>query len=118
MIEPGPVRDAVLNWEETVLGLFERCRREGVGGLPDAATAERLERLRGLPEVAAVLDATPTSPPAAPVIDVAFALGGEHLRFFSVVSTIGVPAEVTAQELRVEAFFPSDDATRQSWLAG
>lgn len=117
MIEPGRVRDAVLNWEETVLGLFERCRREGVGGLPDAATAERLGRLRGLPEVAAVLGAAPASPPAAPVIDVAFAVGGEQLRFFSVVSTIGVPAEVTAQELRVEAFFPSDDETRQTWTA-
>ena len=30
----------------------------------------------------------------------------ESLRFFSVVSTIGAPIDVTAQELRVEAFFP------------
>jgi hypothetical protein len=33
-----------------------------------------------------------------------------------VVSTIGTPLDVTAQELRVEAFFPSDDATRAAWL--
>ena len=36
-------------------------------------------------------------------------MAGTSLRFFSVVSTIGAPIDVTAQELRVEAFFPADD---------
>jgi MmyB-like transcription regulator ligand binding domain len=40
-----------------------------------------------------------------------------ELRFFSVVSTIGTPVDVTAQELRVEAFFPADDATAELWRA-
>jgi hypothetical protein len=31
-------------------------------------------------------------------------MAGTSLRFFSVVSTIGAPIDVTAQELRVEAF--------------
>ncbi len=116
MIGPGPVRAAVVNWSETVAGLFERCRREAVGGLLDAATAERLEQMRQWPEVAAALEDTAAEQPAsAPVIDVAFSLGGEVLRFFSVVSTIGVPTEVTAQELRVEAFFPSDAQTATAW---
>jgi transcriptional regulator with XRE-family HTH domain len=116
MIEPGPVRDAVLNWPEVVAGLFERCRREAVGGVVEAETAERLERLRAREDVTAVLDETAGAPSSAPVIDVAFAFDGVERRFFSVVSTIGVPAEVTAQELRVEAFFPSDEATREAWL--
>jgi hypothetical protein len=46
------------------------------------------------------------------------ALGASELRFFSVVSTIGTPLDVTAQELRVEAFFPSDAVTQQEWTAG
>jgi hypothetical protein len=33
------------------------------------------------------------------------------------VSTIGTPVDVTAQELRVEAFFPADDATGERWRA-
>ena len=44
-----------------------------------------------------------------------FDVGGTDLRFFSVVSTIGTPIDVTAQELRVEAFFPSDESTRARW---
>jgi hypothetical protein len=34
-----------------------------------------------------------------------------------VVSTIGTPIDVTAQELRVEAFFPADDQTRDRWTS-
>jgi hypothetical protein len=48
-------------------------------------------------------------------VDVSFALEGRTLDFFSVVSTIGTPVDVTAQELRVEAFFPSDEATGSAW---
>ena len=47
--------------------------------------------------------------PLVPVIDVHFAYGGTTLRWFSVVSTIGTPVDITAQELRLEAFFPADD---------
>jgi hypothetical protein len=53
--------------------------------------------------------------PLVPVIDVHFHFGGTMLRWFSVVSTIGTPVDITAQELRLEAFFPSDDDTAASW---
>ena len=55
------------------------------------------------------------SPGAAPFIDLHFEVDGADMRFFSVVSTIGTPIDVTAQELRFEAFFPADDATRATW---
>lgn len=115
MLEPGPVRAAIANWEIVAPTLVERVHREAVGGVVDAATAQQLERLRALPELAALLDEPPASP-GGPVFDVAFVLAGEQLRFFSLVSTIGTPADVTAQELRVEAFYPSDDATRDAWV--
>ncbi len=117
MLEPGPVREAVVNWEVVAPVLLERVQREAVGGVVDAATSERLARLRARPELAALLDAPPVGG-GAPVFDVVFALGGQQLRFFSLVSTVGTPADVTAQELRVEAFYPSDDATRDGWNDG
>ena len=49
------------------------------------------------------------------MVDLRFAVGDVELSFFSVVSTIGTPIDVTAQELRVEAFFPADGATRSRW---
>lgn len=115
MIQPGPVRDAVLNWDAVVPELLERCRREAIGGVIDPTTAERLEGFRSRPDVAQLIDETVTAKSALPVIDVSFVFGSDRLSFFSVVSTIGTPIDVTAEELRVEAFFPSDAATQQAW---
>jgi transcriptional regulator with XRE-family HTH domain len=115
MIEPGPVRDHVANWPDVVPALLERARREAVGGVLDADTAALVDRLRARPDVAALLVAPEAAAPMAPVVDVRFVLEGTELSFFSVISTLGTPTDVTAQELRVEAFFPSDDATRDAW---
>jgi transcriptional regulator with XRE-family HTH domain len=118
MIEPGPVRDAVVNWHSVVPALLERCRREAVGGVFDPATSERLEAFRSRPDVAELIEGAAGSTSSAPVIDVEFAFGTSRLSFFSLVSTIGTPADITAQELRVEAFFPTDAATSEAWAHG
>jgi transcriptional regulator with XRE-family HTH domain len=118
MIEPGPVRDAVLNWDAVVSGLLERTRREAVGGVLDADSAARIERLRSRPDVATALSGAVATTATVPVIDVRFAFEAQELSFFSVVSTIGTPTDVTAQEVRVEAFFASDEATRMMWTGG
>lgn len=115
ILEPGPVRDGITNWEQVAPALLERARREAVGGVLDLATAELVQELRARPEVEALTTAPPTITPLIPVIDVHFRLGAEHLRFFSIVSSIGTPVDITAQELRVEAFFPSDDQTAERW---
>lgn len=116
MIEPGPVRDAVLNWPEVVPALLDRARREAVGGVLDLQTAELVGELRARPEVARVLAGAEPSPAAPPVLGVRFRLAGADRAFFSVVSTVGTPIDVTAQELRLEAFFPADEATRRGWV--
>jgi hypothetical protein len=118
MIGPGPVRDAVVNWHSVVPELLERCRREAVGGVVDPETSERLQAFRSRRDVAELIERAAGSTASVPVIDVAFAFGADRLSFFSVVSTIGTPADITAQELRVEAFFPSDAATHEAWTRG
>ncbi|MFI4932323.1 MAG: hypothetical protein ACHP83_18920 [Burkholderiales bacterium] len=40
---------------------------------------------------------------------------GDHaFNYFSAVTTLGTPQDVTLQELRIEAFFPADAATERS----
>ena len=41
-----------------------------------------------------------------PVLPVVFAKDGRRRSYFSLVTTVGTPQDVTLQELRVEAFFP------------
>jgi hypothetical protein len=88
---------------------------EAVGGAIDLATADLVDRLRTGAD-AAVFAAAPRSiAPLVPVIDVQFNYDDTTLRWFSIVSTIGTPVDITAQELRLEAFFPSDDDTAAIW---
>ncbi len=115
IIEPGPVRSRIRNWDDVVPALLDRARREAVGGVLDAATAALVDELQARDDVAPASAAVPSAEPIAPVVDLQFELNDEVLSF-SVVSTIGTPVDVTAQEIRVEAFFPSDDATTTTWL--
>ncbi len=114
MIGPGPVRDSVLNWEPVVATLLARVRREAVGGVVDPATVALLEALAGRPEVRAV---QAREAPAEPVIEVRFRFRGRPITFFSLLTTVGAPVDVTSQELRIEAFFPADDETRVWWTS-
>ena len=68
--------------------------------------------LPSMPDVAPLLTELDLATALVPVVDLRFEVDGGELSFFSVVSTIGTPIDVTAQELRLEAFFPSDDLTR------
>ena len=55
--------------------------------------------------------ATPT-----PVVPVQFRREHIDVSYFSMVTTVGTPQDVTAQEIRLESFFPADEATeRHRW---
>lgn len=117
MLEPGPVRSGVTNWNEVAPSLLERARREAVGGVLDHDTAELVQQLLDGPDASTFAALPRVVAPLVPVIDVHFSVDSTILRWFSIVSTIGTPVDVTAQELRVEAFFPADDHTERNWRA-
>lgn len=114
VIEPGPMRSHIRNWSAVVPVLLERAKQEAIGGVLDPGTAGLLRELRHRPDVAALLGDPDVTPATEPVVDIHFHVAGQDFRFFSVISTIGTPIDVTAQELRVEAFFPVDEATRRA----
>jgi hypothetical protein len=54
------------------------------------------------------------------VLPMHFRKGDVALRLFTAIATLGTPQDVTLQELRIETFFPVDDATAQmfrDWAA-
>jgi hypothetical protein len=107
------MRDQLRNWAAVVPALLDRAHREATGAVLDREatgavldreTAELVRDLRGRPDVAKLLTEPDLSPGTAPIVDLHFEVAGTSLRFYSAVSTIGAPIDVTAQELRVEAF--------------
>ena len=116
MFDPQAMRPHIDNWEQVARGLFERMRREAVGGRLD----EQAERL--IAELQAVSGFTPDWERAdaladGPVLPIGFIKENRVLNYFSMVSTVGTPQTVAAQELRVECMFPADDATEAWHLA-
>ena len=49
--------------------------------------------------------------PDMPVIPIGFVKDGRVLNYFSMVTTVGTPQTVAAQELRIECMFPVDEET-------
>ena len=54
--------------------------------------------------------AVPTTP-TLPVIPLGFNHDGATLRYFSMVTTVGTPQTIAAQEQRIECLFPVDETT-------
>jgi hypothetical protein len=48
-----------------------------------------------------------------PIIPINFRKDSTVLNYFSMVTTVGTPQTVAAQELRIESMFPADEATEK-----
>ena len=46
-----------------------------------------------------------------PFLAIEFRKGDPALSYFTTLTSLGTPRDITLQELRVESFFPADDAT-------
>ena len=116
MFDPQGLRPFVANWAEVAASLFQRIHREAVGGVVDETTRSLIEELLAFPDV--TLDwRTADVPSASPVVPISFVDEGGVSNWFSMVTTVGTPQIVAAQELRVECMFPADDATEARHLA-
>jgi len=105
MLDPAGMRPFVEEWEKVAAGLLQRVRREAVGQILDAKLQDLLKRLREYPGVAAL---KPPLAPQSPVLPIVFRRGKQRLSYFSLITTVGTPQCITAQEVRVECMFPID----------
>src|SRR6185437_11942906 len=76
-----------------------------------AETAALLQRLLRYPDVTSALDTQPAEPGSGPVLPMHFRKGDASLKLFTTIATLGTPQDITVQELRIESFFPMDEAT-------
>jgi PAS domain-containing protein len=101
---PGPVRAAIVNWEEVATYLLGRLReavRWRGSGSRVRPVYERALRLAGA--------SLPTLPaPAAPlaVLPLSFRVGSETLHWFTTVTTFGAPQDALVEEITIELFHP------------
>jgi transcriptional regulator with XRE-family HTH domain len=112
LYHPEGLRHVIIDWSNLAAVMAERLHREAAADAGDGGLrALRSEVLAypGIPE--RILN--PRLADAPPVaLPLGFrALDGVEARFFTTLTTLGTPLDVTAEELRIESYFPLDEAT-------
>ena len=130
MFDPDGMRPFVENWADVAASLMQRIKSEATRGVIDEKTKELLDALLAYPGVRTGLADRIRRPstrsglepaftsnnvsgvaPILPIIPIGFRKGEKLLNYFSLVTTVGTPQTVAAQELRIESMFPADEET-------
>jgi transcriptional regulator with XRE-family HTH domain len=116
IFDPAGLRPFVVDWPGASRMLLARVRREALGGVIDAVTRELLDDLerRAGPDPSWCV---PHHEHASPLIPLTFRKDDETLSYFSLITTVGTPQAVAAQELRLECMMPADEETERRHLA-
>lgn len=110
LVAPGVLRPYLVNWTEVVRFFIRSVEADASADGSDETNA-LLERLLAYEGVRSAMRAPPPDVAAGPVLPMHFRKGDTRLALFTTIATLGTPQDVTAQELRVESFFPMDDTT-------
>jgi transcriptional regulator with XRE-family HTH domain len=115
VFHPLGARRCIVNWDEVARHLLARAERE-LGSAGDDETAAAL-----LTELRSYAGDGPAQRAHGPLtagdllLPVHIRANGLELRLFSTIMTLGTPRDVTLQELRIETFFPADEASERTW---
>jgi transcriptional regulator with XRE-family HTH domain len=106
------LRPVLVNWQEVAMQLLRSVQTDAMAD-GTQETADLLQRLLTYPGVPDLSQMPVLEEPPPPVLAMHFRKGQTTLRLFTTIATLGTPQDVTVQELRIECFFPADEATSQ-----
>ena len=109
---PDGLRPWIADWPDLAEALRVRVRREAAIGAPDPvllSLVQEIEALLPKPERPSRAPAAPVSP----ILPLVLKRGDLVLSWFSTVATLGTAMDAELEELRIEQFFPADEATER-----
>jgi len=121
LFSPDGLQPYVENWETLGSILLMRLFRETLAATSSERTRALFRRIEAMPTTPGDWRRRATRLPTGPTVDLRLRKGDLRLDFFTTVTTIGTPQDITLQELRIESYFPADETTRElcsRWLAG
>ena len=116
-LHPEGIRPYVENWETIAPYLIHRVHRECLAEGPDAKTKTLINEILDYPDIKALWQLPTEENWHLPLLTINFSKGGKQLSFFTTLTTLGTPQDITLQELRLECMFPADEATEQQFRA-
>ena len=109
VFHPKGLRQFIVNWEEFAGHLIQILHREVAQG--SRVASQLFGEIMAYPGLPAEwrLPRDPSS--SSPVMTMQLAKGDFRLAFFSMFTTLAMPTDAALQKLKIECFFPADDAT-------
>src|SRR5574337_517592 len=106
MFHPAAFRPYIANWEATAASLIQWLHRDLVSGFGDTETRALLDELLAYPDVPRQWRTVDLEASPLPFLSIEFRQGELALSYFTTLTSLGTPHDITLQELRVESFFP------------
>ncbi|MGA3088107.1 MAG: helix-turn-helix transcriptional regulator [Terriglobales bacterium] len=117
VFHPKGLRPFIENWESVAARIIQRVHREVAANPSDQMMKCFLDELLSYPAVPSrwrVLDLVDSPPP---FLTINYRWNDSTLRLLGTVTTFGTAQDVALQEMRIESFFPADEATRAALMA-
>ncbi|MDP6475009.1 MAG: helix-turn-helix transcriptional regulator [Alphaproteobacteria bacterium] len=112
MLHPDLLKPYIEDWQAVARDLVLRARREAE---PGDETAQRLlDEVLAYPGIPEDWRNPVLGPAIEPFLTVTFNAAGRRLSWVTTLTTFGTPQDITLQELRIESFYPADEATQKA----
>jgi hypothetical protein len=114
LFDPRLARPFVVDWERVARQLLSRLHREALADPGDAGLGRLVATLLGYPDVPAAWRQPDFSLPSEPTLTVRLRRDALDLGFLTTVTVFNAPQNLALEELRIESYFPLDDATARA----
>jgi transcriptional regulator with XRE-family HTH domain len=110
LFDPAALRPLVEDFSVVGPALLARLIDEA---RPGNAAEALVEALKSYPDVPRLLRSHAPVAAREPLLTLALHLPLGRVAFFSTITTLGTPRDITLHEARIETFFPADEATER-----
>ena len=111
VFHPKGLRQFITNWDEFAGQMIQILHREVAQG--SRVAAQLLEEVMLYPGLSAEWRLPRNPAGSSPVMTMQLRKGDFRLAFFSTFTTLAMPTDAALQKLKIECFYPADDATAE-----
>lgn len=111
VFDPNDLRRFIVNWEEFAGALIQMIHREAAASPAVARLRDELLSYSGVPSRWKTPDPHTLLPP---LLTMQLKKGDLSLAFFSTITTLANPFDITLQQLRIECFHPANTTTEET----
>ena len=109
VFHPKGLRPFIVNWDAFAGQMIQILHRDVAQG--GRAAAQLLDEIMAYPGLPAEWRLPRQATAASPVMTMHLAKGNHRLAFFSTFTTLAMPMDAALQQIKIECFFPADEAT-------